>query len=115
MIYAGRKITLANRITPDVTSSRSGPSRKGDPATMNTLAKLFDVIRAANLLRTIPVVYPAYIALRIKKALQAGIDPEGIIDSESLGEIETVGDCKYRISVGDDSGNRYFVTVEVAP
>lgn len=32
---------------------------------------------------------------------------------DSVGDIETIGDCRYAISVTDDEGSRYRVTVEV--
>lgn len=58
-------------------------------------------------------VYPGYLASRVKRGLLSAqtADPERII--ATVGDIETVGDCRYAIVVTDDEGNRYRITVEV--
>ena len=58
-------------------------------------------------------VFPLYMASRAKKGLLDGLsnDPEAII--RSVGEIETVGDCKYAITVTDVHSQTYRITVEV--
>jgi hypothetical protein len=64
--------------------------------------------------RTLPVVYPGYIASGIRKALKAGgaLDPECLLTS--VGELETIGDCRYAIPLTDFNGTKYRVIVEVA-
>lgn len=56
-------------------------------------------------------VYPGYIGMRIKKALVAA-DSEQII--KGIGDMETIGDCRYQIPVTDFNGTRYKITIEVA-
>lgn len=59
-----------------------------------------------------PAIYPGYIAFLIKKALVARThDPEGVI--ASVGEMQTVGDCRYAIEATDFNGQRYKITIEV--
>lgn len=58
-----------------------------------------------------PSVYPGYIGTRVKKALKAA-DTEEIITE--IGDMETIGDCKYAITVTDFNGSKYKITVEVA-
>lgn len=64
----------------------------------------------SSLGRPIPYVYPGYIAHRIHRAL-SGPDPERII--KIVGEIQHVGDARYALTVKDEEGNSYRVTVEV--
>lgn len=57
-----------------------------------------------------PMIYPSYVAQRIKTALRAPAnDPEGVFTAVS--DIETVGDCRYAMTVTDFNGSRYRVTV----
>lgn len=65
------------------------------------------------LCRPMKCVYPGYLALRIKKALRLP-DPENIYTPE-IGDIETIGDCRYAMTVTDVNGTEYRITVEVAP
>jgi hypothetical protein len=61
---------------------------------------------------SIKPVYPGYIAFKIKRALLPLIgNPDGII--ASVGEIETIGDCRYAIPVTDFEGQTYRIMVEV--
>jgi hypothetical protein len=69
-----------------------------------------DIARAHAVLAGIPKVYSFYLAYRAQKGL-VGPDPENII--ASVGPIETIGDCKHAIEVGDTTGTRYRITVEV--
>lgn len=62
-------------------------------------------------------VYPAYIGFRIKDALKALVangDPkldEPIISA--VGDMQTIGDCRYCVPVTDHNGTKYKITVEV--
>ena len=63
-------------------------------------------------------VYAFYIMTRIRDALKARFqDREKLIGEVITDEhgncIETLGDCKYALRVGDTQGNRYRVTIEV--
>lgn len=73
-------------------------------------ATVLDIASSAARMAAIPKVYSFYLAYRASKGL-GGADPENII--ARVGQIETVGDCKYAIPVSDFEGNRYLVTVEV--
>lgn len=66
--------------------------------------------RGPAIVASIPKVYSFYLAYRAQRGLQ-GVDPENII--ASVGDIETIGDCKHAIKVTDMNGQRYRVTVEV--
>lgn len=55
-------------------------------------------------------VYPSYLASVIKKSLLGG-DTEATF--RAIGPIETVGDCRYAMTVTDLNGSEYRVTVEV--
>lgn len=57
-------------------------------------------------------VYPGYLAFRIKRALKVD-DGESIV--ATVGDIETVGDCRYVVPVTDHNGMAYRITVEVMP
>ncbi|MDE2096542.1 MAG: hypothetical protein KGL39_04790 [Patescibacteria group bacterium] len=58
------------------------------------------------------LVYPSYLMSRIKRALGvAENDPEQII--KSIGAIETIGDCRYAMTVTDFNGTEYEITVGV--
>lgn len=66
---------------------------------------------------TIRKVYPSYIGFRIKAALKALADNgdpklDGPIVSD-VGDMETIGDCRYAIPVTDHNGTKYRITVEV--
>lgn len=83
-----------------------------------TLAGFVDVaaaiIRAEARVAALPKVYPGYIAVQVKKALKAGAaDPEQIL--RSIGDLETVGDCRYALTVTDFNGQTYRITIEVSP
>jgi len=69
-----------------------------------------DIALAQTVLASHPKVYSFYLAYRAQKGLTAP-DPENII--ASVGPIETIGDCKHAIEVGDTGGTRYRITVEV--
>lgn len=58
-------------------------------------------------------VFPLYLASRAKSGLleAARVDPEQII--AEVGDIKTIGDCKYAIPVTDVHGQKYRITVEV--
>ena len=58
-----------------------------------------------------PVVYPGYIAIRIRNLMRSNLDPEGII--RDVGNITPIGDARHALSLTDTDGNRYRVTVEV--
>lgn len=76
---------------------------------------IFGIAAAAARHATRPVVYPGYLASRIKSALK-GIDPTLHADQQivaSLGAIETLGSCRYAIPVIDCHGTEYRITVEV--
>lgn len=61
-------------------------------------------------LQASPLVYPLYIASRIKKVLLAA-DSENLL--REMGEIQTIGDCVHAITVTDFNGTKYRITVEV--
>jgi hypothetical protein len=86
-----------------------GRDREHRGADMNVI----DIFRVASLIQSIPPVYPMYLASRIKRGLLAAqqADDERII--EAVGEIETIGDCRYAIPVTDCEGNSYRITVQV--
>lgn len=67
------------------------------------------LMRAAMLLK----VYPGYLAVQIKKLLQAHKFPEEVITD--ISDCETLGDCRYAITATDFNGTRYRITVEVEP
>lgn len=77
------------------------------------MSQHLDIAGAFARLASIPKVYPLYLASRAKAGLlKAFADQENII--ASVGDIETIGDCKYRIGVTDHNGTKYKITVEVA-
>lgn len=90
-------------------------SMEGYEPTAEAISGFFaDAPRAA----AIPKVYPAYIGFQIKAALKSLAekgDPklDGPIIA-SVGELETIGDCRYAVEVKDFNGTSYRVTVEVA-
>lgn len=64
----------------------------------------------------LPRIYPSYIGFRIKDAIKALIangDPkvDGPIVT-AVGEMETIGDCRYALPITDFEGNTYRVTIE---
>lgn len=62
--------------------------------------------------RRLPAVFPLYMASRAKRGLVAGkSDAEQIINT--VGEIESLGNSSYGITVSDHTGTKYRVTVEV--
>lgn len=75
-----------------------------------TEGQMHGFLRGLAQLQALPRVYSFYLAYRAQKGL-LGVDPENIIGS--VGEIETVGDCRYALKVIDTSGTRYRITVEV--
>lgn len=77
---------------------------------MLTAEPVKGIFEALTRFQAIPKVYPGYIATRIKKALKAA-DSENIV--ADVGEMQTIGDCKYAIPVTDFNGTKYRVTVEV--
>lgn len=80
---------------------------------MSDLHKMiFDIASSVGRVAAMPKVYSFYIAYRAKKGL-SGPDPENII--ASVGEMQTVGDCRYAIEVTDHNETRYRVTIEVLP
>lgn len=78
-------------------------------------ALVFGIADAAAKLAASPKVYPMYLASRIKSALKQAdreLAPgQNII--ESVADIETLGDCRYAMTVTDHNGTKYRVTVEV--
>lgn len=76
----------------------------------------FDVLSTVQaMLKPLPApVYPGYIAMRIKKAMRDILpSPDRDFPGASVGDIQTIGDCRYSIPVEDLNGNKYRVTVEV--
>lgn len=64
---------------------------------------------------SMPKVYSSYLAFRMKQAaLALGRDGDfpGV---ESVGDLQTIGDCRYAMAITDKNGQRYRVTVEVLP
>jgi hypothetical protein len=61
---------------------------------------------------TVPDVYPGYIATQVKKGLAAASLHRDAIVAE-VGRTETIGDCRYAMTVTDFNGQQYRVTVEV--
>lgn len=78
---------------------------------MTALAiEIGDFLRAMTALQARPSIYPGYLAQRIKTAMRdPANDPEGVFTAVS--DIETVGDCRYAMTVTDFNGTRYRVTV----
>lgn len=71
---------------------------------------IVDIARAAAQAAALPRVYPGHIMQRIKMALLVS-DPEGVITS--TGQIESIGDCRYGLTITDLNGTEYRITVEV--
>jgi hypothetical protein len=71
------------------------------------VVSIFDMLAK---FQAIPKVYSGYLGMGVKRALKAA-DTESII--ADIGEMQTIGDCKYAIPVTDFNGTRYRVTVEV--
>jgi len=72
-----------------------------------------DLARGIAIAASLKPVYPFYLASRIKRGLLAAqaTDPEKII--ASIGEIETIGDCRYAVTVKDTNGTSYRITIAV--
>lgn len=62
---------------------------------------------------SIPKVFPAYIAFQIKQAVSALGAENDFPGVAAVGDIETVGDCRYRIIVTDANGTEHYVEVGV--
>lgn len=74
---------------------------------------IFGVFDTMAKVAAMPKVYPGYIAFQIKKALCDGtVDPEKLL--RSVGTMETLGSCRYAVTVKDFNGTDYRITVEVA-
>lgn len=71
----------------------------------------------ARAVQSVQKVYPGYIAFRVKDALKAiadNGDPKlDLPIITAVGDMETIGDCRYAIPVTDHNGTKYRVTVEV--
>lgn len=77
---------------------------------------VLDIAGAFARLASIPKVYPAYIASRVKAALllddpRAPRPNEHII--EAVGDAVTLGSSRYAMEVTDHNGTKYKITVEV--
>lgn len=83
---------------------------------MTVAEMIFDIASAGAKLAKSPKVYPGYIAGRIKQALRQD-DPQLARPNnhiiETVGAIETIGSCRYRLMLTDHNGTQYRVTVEV--
>ena len=88
---------------------------------MNDFATdLHDILSSAARIAAMKPVFPMKIASLIRDALRntanklaaPHFDYPG---AEAAHQIETIGDCRYAISVTDANGTRYRVTVEVEP
>lgn len=65
-------------------------------------------------LNSVPKIYPGYIGSYIKRLLLANPDPEDVI--RDVGAMDTIGDCKYAITIKDFNGAEYRITIEsIAP
>lgn len=65
----------------------------------------------------LPKVFPIFIALQVKEGLlsaESGVlEPKLDFPGATVGDIETVGDCRYRIIVTDANGTEHYVEVGV--
>lgn len=82
-----------------------------------TALMIADMAHSFSKTATIRKVYPSYIGFRIKAALKSLADNgdpklDGPIVS-AVGDMETIGDCRYAIPVTDHNGTKYRITVEV--
>jgi hypothetical protein len=77
---------------------------------MNMQTQILGIFDALAKFQAIPKVFPGYLASKIKRSMKAA-DSEDII--AEIGDIETIGDCKYAIPVTDFNGTRYRITVQV--
>lgn len=68
-----------------------------------------------SILEGMAKVFPSCIAFKIKQAVRAFGPDRDFPGIESVGDIETVGDCRYAMVATDANGQRYRVTVEVMP
>lgn len=64
-----------------------------------------------------PKVFPGYIAMRIKNAIRKPenglIGPNLDFPGAEIGDVETIGDCRYAMSIVVKNGTRCRIIVEV--
>lgn len=85
-----------------------------------SLDTIVDIARATARVAAMPRIFPFKIASLVRDALR---DPENKLATPHLDypgadaspTVQTIGDCRYAISVIDANGTRYRVIVEVDP
>lgn len=74
---------------------------------MNAISKVLDAMVRTD----IAPVFSLYVMSRVREGLRS--DDPGRPVELTLGEMKTIGDCRYAQHVSDSDGNNYRVTVEV--
>lgn len=76
-----------------------------------------DMLRTMARVASLPKVFPGYVAFQIKRALlhpELGVTkPEKDFPGADVGQVETIGDCRYAMTLAVHNGTRIRVTVEV--
>lgn len=75
---------------------------------MNAIASILGALSGPRLP---PPVFSLYVMSRVREGLRSH-DPERPVEL-TLGEMKTIGDCRYAQHVSDSDGNQYEVTVRV--
>lgn len=83
-------------------------------APMTETASIIEgLARGVTVMKALKPVYPFYLASRAKRGLLTAAEGDSEKIIASVGDIKTIGDCRYAIPVTDVHGQGYRIIVEV--